>query len=57
MNFASYFLMKQGSLPENEKGSGNKTNPADTRKWIMRGLKSVPAGQSAERFHCFIDPW
>jgi len=32
-------------------------DPADTRKWIMRGLKSVPAGQCEENFHSFIDPW
>lgn len=32
-------------------------DPADTRKWIMRGIKSVPAGKSKENCHSFIDPW
>jgi acetyl-CoA carboxylase carboxyltransferase component len=32
-------------------------DPADTRKWIMQGIKSVPAKKSAETGHSFIDPW
>jgi len=32
-------------------------DPADTRKWIMQGMKSVPAGKSAKHCHSFIDPW
>ena len=32
-------------------------DPADTRKWIMQGLKSAPARQPKESSHTFIDPW
>ena len=32
-------------------------DPADTRKWIMQGIKSVPAGKSQEPCHSFVDPW
>ena len=32
-------------------------DPADTRKWIMQGMKSVPSGKSKESCHSFIDPW
>jgi len=32
-------------------------DPADTRKWIMQGLKSTPARQPQESGHNFIDPW
>lgn len=32
-------------------------DPADTRKWISQGLKSVPATLSKEAGHSFIDPW
>jgi acetyl-CoA carboxylase carboxyltransferase component len=32
-------------------------DPADTRKWIMQGIKSVPAGRPQEAGHSFIDPW
>jgi acetyl-CoA carboxylase carboxyltransferase component len=32
-------------------------DPADTRKWIMEGLKSVPAEQTREAGHTFVDPW
>jgi acetyl-CoA carboxylase carboxyltransferase component len=32
-------------------------DPADTRKWIMQGLKSVPAGQTREKDDFFVDPW
>jgi acetyl-CoA carboxylase carboxyltransferase component len=32
-------------------------DPADTRKWIMRGLKSVPAGKVKEPCQGFVDPW
>ncbi len=32
-------------------------DPADTRKWIMQGLISVPARQPQEASHSFVDPW
>ena len=32
-------------------------DPADTRKWIMQGIKSVPAQKYPEAGHSFIDPW
>jgi len=32
-------------------------DPADTRKWIMQGLKSAPAPQPNSASHSFIDPW
>jgi len=32
-------------------------DPADTRKWIMQGIKSVPARRSQEAGHSFVDPW
>jgi acetyl-CoA carboxylase carboxyltransferase component len=32
-------------------------DPADTRKWIMQGMKSVPVGKSKEPCHSFVDPW
>ncbi|MBN1472024.1 MAG: hypothetical protein JW925_09600 [Syntrophaceae bacterium] len=32
-------------------------DPADTRKWIMQGIKSVPMGKREEKCHSFIDPW
>jgi acetyl-CoA carboxylase carboxyltransferase component len=32
-------------------------DPADTRKWIMQGLKSVPAQPNQEKGHSFVDPW
>ncbi|ESP62601.1 Biotin carboxylase [Smithella sp. ME-1] len=32
-------------------------DPADTRKWIMQGIKSVPVQQSSGEGHNFIDPW
>src|SRR5664280_1020629 len=32
-------------------------DPADTRKWIMQGIKSVPARRRQEAGHSFIDPW
>jgi acetyl-CoA carboxylase carboxyltransferase component len=32
-------------------------DPADTRKWIMQGIKSVPARPSQGAGHSFIDPW
>jgi acetyl-CoA carboxylase carboxyltransferase component len=32
-------------------------DPADTRKWIMQGLKSVPAGGARGTGHDFVDPW
>lgn len=32
-------------------------DPADTRKWIIEGLDSVPAGRIHEASHSYIDPW
>jgi acetyl-CoA carboxylase carboxyltransferase component len=32
-------------------------DPADTRKWIMQGIKSVPARRPQEVGHSFVDPW
>jgi len=32
-------------------------DPADTRRWIMQGLKSAPARKSSNTCHSFIDPW
>ena len=32
-------------------------DPADTRKWLMQGLKSVPARKPGDANHSFIDPW
>ncbi len=32
-------------------------DPADTRKWIMQGLKSIPAGCPGGTGHDFVDPW
>lgn len=32
-------------------------DPADTRRWIMQGLKSVPAQRSTESGHNYIDAW
>jgi acetyl-CoA carboxylase carboxyltransferase component len=32
-------------------------DPADTRKWIMQGIKSAPARQSRPIQHAFVDPW
>jgi len=32
-------------------------DPADTRKWIMQGLKSSPPRQPGDANHCFVDPW
>ncbi len=32
-------------------------DPAETRQWIMRGIKSVPADQAGKPCHAFIDPW
>jgi acetyl-CoA carboxylase carboxyltransferase component len=32
-------------------------DPADTRKWIMQGLKSTPAEYRKETGHDFVDPW
>jgi len=32
-------------------------DPADTRKWIMQGLKSIPAECPKETGHDFVDPW
>jgi len=32
-------------------------DPADTRKWIMQGLNSVPAQRPHGADHSFVDPW
>jgi acetyl-CoA carboxylase carboxyltransferase component len=32
-------------------------DPADTRNWIMQGLKSAPARQPQGSSHSFVDPW
>jgi acetyl-CoA carboxylase carboxyltransferase component len=32
-------------------------DPADTRKWIMQGLKSSLARQPQESSHSYVDPW
>jgi acetyl-CoA carboxylase carboxyltransferase component len=32
-------------------------DPADTRQWIIRGLKSAPARQPGKATHNFVDPW
>jgi acetyl-CoA carboxylase carboxyltransferase component len=32
-------------------------DPADTRKWLMRGLKSVPPDSGHQPCHNFVDPW
>lgn len=32
-------------------------DPADTRQWIMRGLKSAPAREPDRAGHNFVDPW
>jgi acetyl-CoA carboxylase carboxyltransferase component len=32
-------------------------DPAETRKWILRGLKSVPPGPTREPGHTYVDPW
>ncbi len=32
-------------------------DPADTRDWIIRGIKSVPPGKLESACHAFVDPW
>ncbi len=32
-------------------------DPADTRRWIMQGLKSTPSIEPSPATHSFIDPW
>ncbi len=32
-------------------------DPADTRKWIIQGLKSAPARKPGDANHSFVDPW
>ncbi len=32
-------------------------DPADTRTWIMRGLKSVAADRTRRPIHAYVDPW
>ncbi len=32
-------------------------DPADTRQWMIQGLKSIPAERPREKGHDFVDPW
>ncbi|WP_083766575.1 acyl-CoA carboxylase subunit beta [Desulfosudis oleivorans] len=32
-------------------------DPADTRQWIMRGIKSAPPSKPDTPGHAFVDPW
>ena len=32
-------------------------DPADTRAWIMQGLKAVPPDRDRQPMHAFVDPW
>jgi acetyl-CoA carboxylase carboxyltransferase component len=32
-------------------------DPADTRRWIMEGLKAVPAERTERTGHDFVDTW
>ncbi len=32
-------------------------DPADTRKWIMEGLRSVPPERTRGEGHSYVDPW
>ncbi|MDD5311693.1 MAG: carboxyl transferase domain-containing protein [Dehalococcoidia bacterium] len=32
-------------------------DPAETRRWVMRGLKSVPSSYKREAGRSFVDPW
>ncbi len=32
-------------------------DPAETRRWIMRGLKSIPAKSKADNYNPYIDCW
>jgi acetyl-CoA carboxylase carboxyltransferase component len=32
-------------------------DPADTRRWIMEGLKSFPVDNTERKGHDFVDPW
>lgn len=32
-------------------------DPADTRQWIMQGLRSIPAERTPVGGHTFVDPW
>jgi acetyl-CoA carboxylase carboxyltransferase component len=32
-------------------------DPADTRSWVMRGLRSLPARPPRDAGHAFVDPW
>lgn len=32
-------------------------DPADTRKWVVQGLKAAPIGNAGETGHDFVDPW
>jgi acetyl-CoA carboxylase carboxyltransferase component len=32
-------------------------DPADTRRWIMEGLRSVPPERMKGGAHAFVDPW
>ncbi|MFZ1982836.1 MAG: carboxyl transferase domain-containing protein [Desulfatitalea sp.] len=32
-------------------------DPAETRRWVLRGLRSLPAAAPTREGHAFIDPW
>jgi acetyl-CoA carboxylase carboxyltransferase component len=32
-------------------------DPADTRRWVVQGLKSVPSRSAGDMGHDFVDPW
>jgi acetyl-CoA carboxylase carboxyltransferase component len=32
-------------------------DPADTRRWIMEGLKAAPAERTEKAGHDFVDTW
>lgn len=32
-------------------------DPADTRRWIMRGLKSLPPATGEKPFSPYVDSW
>jgi acetyl-CoA carboxylase carboxyltransferase component len=32
-------------------------DPAETRPWVLRGLKSIPPRLAEDAAHAFVDPW
>ena len=32
-------------------------DPSETRKWIMRGIKSAATGKKQSPVHNYVDPW